>query len=152
MPSKVETKVVRVPEPYVVKVPQGGPIVPTKGRYAGLKGAAAKFGELAKRGMTAARKLAAEDKAMLWEFGTAGVVGYLDGQGSLSKMPHITTVGPIGTLAGALIIGGRYLKSEAMRTIGRACGVIAIADMARTKGRESASGSAASGSGGGTVP
>lgn len=143
--AKTEVKVIRVPEPHVVKVPVGGPLA-TRAK-GGLKAAAGKLGELAKRGMTAAKKLAAEDKLMMWEFGTGAAAGYLEGQGSLSKIPHVTTLGPKGTLALAGILGGRYLKSEALRTIGRALGTIAIFEMARDKAREGGSSSAAGASG-----
>lgn len=138
------TKIVRVPEPIVIRTPSA---FASGGRFGGLRRAGGKMGEIVKRGWTAAKAIAMEDDAMLWEFGGAAAAGYASGKGMLAQVPTIAALGPEGTLALVLILAGRKFKSKGMRAVGRGLGCVTLYGM----GKNWAAGGGGA-AGGGSVP
>jgi hypothetical protein len=76
-----------------------------------------RIGHHARRGATAAARVAYEEKTALAAVGGAGLVGYLDAAGMLDFIPNLG-LGRVPELAIGTYLAGRFFKKDQLRKAG----------------------------------
>jgi hypothetical protein len=137
------TKIVKIPQPVVVRGPTALATRPKGGRLAAAAG-------MAQRGLKKAALVAKEEKHTMYAVAAAGLAGWLSRDGTLQRLPHVTTLGVEGTYGLVALFAGRQMNSAALRHI--ATGLLSVAVHEFAKSTTMFAGGGAAPGGGGRVP